>query len=396
MILSERRRPVFTAELLMRVGLIWLIVSAIFVISNLRAISGMTLPGAESAVLAVQPDYLPGGALAERIATVIVPLLTMGAAMLLAGRIAWRLFDSELIFYTALTLALAIPFTAQFQPLRFDHHGLQIVGVLAALNGLTARSARYGGWAAGAALGLVLGASLELLPIAILFGLILTLRWLAQPSERGWLVHFLWAVTLTSLIAFPLSHGTGDLSDRSGMASGAFIAGSGIAALGASLLCLVPRIPRLPLLLALGLVGVAALGASMALVQQGGAEPFAEARSPIWSYRPDMIAQMTVPPLIGLIAALRLHLQSCAWLQRFWLEYSLLLCGALLMSIFDARASGLACALAAVPLAWQLRRWLRLAQKMRGPVARVPAFSAMALAVMPGLPLMAIASLSAS
>lgn len=380
MILSERRRPVFTAELLVRVGVIWLMVSAIFVISNLPAISGTIQPGA----------------LAARIATVIVPLLTMGAAMLLAGRIAWRLFDSELIFYTAFTLALAIPFTAQFQLLRFDLHGLQIAGVLAALNGLMARSARYGGWVAGAALGLVLSASLEFLPIAILVGLILALRWLAQPSERGWLVHFLWTVTLTSLIVFPLSHGFGDLSGHSGMASEAFVAGSGIAALGATLVCLVPRMPRLTLLLALGLAGLAALGASMALVQQGGGVAFAEARSPIWSYRPDMIAQMMVPPLIGLIAALRLHIQSCAWLQRFWFEYSLLLFGALLVSIFDARASGLACAIAAVPLAWQLRRWLRLAQKMRGTVARVPAFSAMALAVMPGLPLIAIASLSAS
>lgn len=380
MILSERRRPVFTVDLLVRVGVIWLIVSAIFVVSNLPAISG-----------AIQP-----GALAERFATVIVSLVTMGAAMLLAGRIAWRLFDSELIFYTAFTLALAIPFTAQFQLLRFDLHGLKIVGVLAALNGLMARSAGYGGWVAGAALGLVLSASLELLPLAILFCLILALRWLAQPSERGWLVHFLWAITLTSLIVFLLSHGVGDLSDHAGMASEAFVAGSGIAALGASLVCLVPRMPRLPLLLALGLIGLAALGASMALVQQCGGVAFAEARSPVWSYRPDMIAQMTVPPLIGLIAALRLHIQSCAWLQRFWFEYSLVLFGALLVSIFDARASGLACAIAAVPLAWQLRSWLRLAQKTRGSVARVPALSAMALAVMPGLPLIAIASLSVS
>ncbi len=379
MILSERRRPVFTAELLVRVGVIWLIVSAIFVISNLPAISGTIQPGA----------------LAERITTVIVPLLTMGAAMLLAGRIAWRLFDSELIFYTVLTLALAIPFTAQFQLLRFDLHGLQIVGVLAALNGLMARSARNGGWVAGTALGLVLSINPELIPLAILFCLILALRWLVQPSERGWLVHFLWAVSLTSLVAFPLSHDFGDLSGRSGSASMATVTGFAIAAAGTSLLGLVPRMPRLPLLLALGLVGAAALGASLALVRQGGAQPLAAAGSPIWSYRPDMIAQMMVPPFIGLIAALRLHLQSCGWLQRYWLDYALLLCAALLMSVFDARASGFACAVAAVPLAWQLRRWLRLAQKMRGPVARVPALSAMALAVMPGLPLLVIASLSA-
>lgn len=396
MIAAERRRATPISELLARVGVIWLIVSAIFVINTWQAISGTALPGADGTMLMAQLRYLPGGVLAAKIVLVLLPLLAMGSAMLLAGLLAWRLFDSELIFYTVLTLALAIPVAAQFQPLRIDHHGWQIVAVLAALNGLTARSARSGGWAAGAALGLGLTISLELLPIAILFGVILALRWLVQPAERSWLVHFLRAGALTILVAFPLTHDIGDLLGRCGMASAAVLAGFGIAALGTSLLSLAPRMPRLPLLLALGVIGAAALGGSMAVTQQCDAESFAALRSPVWSYRPEMIAQMIVPPLIGLIAALRLHIQSCAWLQRFWLEYGLLLCGALLVSIFDARASGLACALAAVPLAWQLRCWLRLAQKMRGPVARVPAFSAMALAVMPGLPLMAIAGLSAS
>ena len=146
----ERRRATPIYELLARVGLIWLIVSAIFVINTWQAISGTALPGADDAILMAQLRYLPGGVLTAKIVLVLLPLLAMGAVMLLAGRLAWRLFDSELIFYTVLTLALAIPVAAQFQPLRIDHHGWQIVAVLAALNGLTARSARSGGWAAGA------------------------------------------------------------------------------------------------------------------------------------------------------------------------------------------------------------------------------------------------------
>jgi hypothetical protein len=411
MIALERRRAIPISELLARVGLIWLIVSVIFVINKWQVISGMAVPTTDNAVFMVPLHILPGGALAQEIALVILPLLIMGAAMLLAGQLAWRLFDSELASYTVLTLALAIPVVGQFQPLRIDHHSWQMVAVFAALNGLTARSARCGGWVSGVALGLGLSVSLELLPVTLLCGLILTLRWLVQPVERAWLVHFLWAIALTSLVTFALTSEIGGLSGScSTIVSATLLAGFGSAAAGASLLCLAPRMPRLPLLLALGMVGAAALTIGMTVAQQCVAEPLARpdaalhlvgnrpmfAAMPAWSFGPAMFAQMMVPPLIGLIAALRLHHRCCAWLRRFWLEYSLLLTGSLVISIFDARASGLACAIAAVPLAWQLRMWLRAAQKMRGPVARVPAFSAMALAVIPGLPLMVFASLSVS
>ena len=249
---------------------------------------------------------------------------------------------------------------------------------------------------AGAALGLALTISLELLPLAILLAAMLALRWLMQAESRGWLVHFLVALALTSLAGFTVTRGLTDLSDRCNI----FVpAGFGIAAAGTGLLALAPRMPRLPLLLALGLIAATALGGSLLLISQCAAfNPLSTnyglgTAIPVWHYHPAMIAQMVVPPVIGLIAALQLYGRSHAWLARFWLEYSLLLAGALLLSIFHTDSSAFACALAAAPLAWQLHRWLRAAQAIRRPLRRIPAFAAMVLAVMPGLPLMTIASL---
>ncbi len=378
MSLTERRRPAITAELLVRTGLVWLIVSAILLISNWHAINTMAL----------HPPNL-----AETSMMVVAPLAALGAAMLLAARLAWRMFDSELIFYAALILPLAAPATGQLQALQSANHGWQIVVVLAAINALSARSARIGGWVAGSVLGFGLMVSPDLLAITLLLSGVLGLRWLAQTESRGWLVHFLQALALTSLAGLVLG--------GCDAAPAAHVAALGSAALGTNLLALTPRMPRLPLLLALGVITAAALAAGLMLGPQCAASGPSFARFsfngalPVWAYRPEMIVQMVVPPLIGLIAALRLCGQSHGWLARFWLEYTGILAGAVLISLFNAPASGIACALAAVPLAWQTRRWLRAAQAMRRPVQRIPAFAAMALAVVPALPLMALASLAA-
>lgn len=441
MTLTDRRQPAFTAETLLRVGLIWLVVSAIFVIGKWTAISSTAHVGSDGAMplaqlmrgtslfdfqqfkadsgqvtgmlwsrlidvppallqLALQP--LLGIALAEKITMVIMPLLAMGGAMLMSARLARRLFGDELIFYVLLILAMAIPVTGQFQPLRIDHHDWQIVAVLAALNGLTSRSARIGGAGSGFALGLGLVIGPEVFPIAVLFGVILALRWFAHSAERGWLIWFLWGLALTGLATALLAWSLADFSSYCGSFSPGHIAGLGIAALGASVLGPMPRLPRLTLLLAMGLIGTVALSGTALLAPQCAAGPYAGfARHnmfewlPVWQFGSAGIAQMIVPPLISLISTVRLWGQSHAWLRNFWFEYAVLLTVALLISVFDARAAGLACAIASVPLGWQVRRWLRAAQMERRPSARIPSFTAMALAVMPSLPLIGITSLIA-
>lgn len=450
MIMTDRRRPAVTGELLVRVLLVWLVVAAISVVAKLHQIDALILPDADDTLRLVQvrdliagqgwfdmhqyridpphgelmhwsrladlPLYLIdlglrpllGPVMAERATLVIVPLLTMGAVMLLAARLAWRMFDAERATYTALLIALMAPVMAQVGPLRIDHHGWQIVAALAAANGLMARSARRGGWLIGLALALGLTVSLEMLPLAALFGAMLALRWLRDPSERWWLVHFLTALATIGAAALLATRGFADLANHCDTFSPAYIAGVGMAAAASWLLATSRPLPRVPLALALGFVGLSAGATMLALAPQCSAGPFAALDPlvrwfwydhvyegmPVWHLSIAVQASMIVPPLLGLIAALRLWARSSQWLRRFWGDYALLLAGSIALSIAVARSSSFACALAAVPLGWQVREWYRAVQRMRRPMRRVAATAGIAAAVMPSLPLLALTALS--
>ena len=113
----------------------------------------------------------------------------------------------------------------------------------------------------------------------------------------------------------------------------------------------------------------------------------------VWLQKPPVIAQMILPPLIGLGAALRLWARSSDWLRRFWGEYALLLAGLIVLAIVVARSSAFACAAGAVPLAWQVREWHLRTRSLRRPLQRVLALFAIAVAVMPGVAMLAVCKL---
>ncbi len=448
---DERRRPPFPAELTVRVGLVWLIVCVIYIATKWSAIAALNLPDADDTLRMVQVRDLLAGqgfwdlhqyridppqgmlmhwsrlvdlplagvqlalrpllgpALAEHVALVLVPLLALGAAMLLAARLAWRLVDDGLIYFTILLLALATPLTAQLQPLRVDHHGWQVVAVLAALNGLTARTAWRAGWFSGAALALGMTISLELLPIAALFGAVLGLRAVLDPAARGGPAGFLQALAIVGVAAFLGTHGLADLANHCDSLSPAYLAGLTVAALAATMLAALPPLPVL--VRALGLAACAALAGItiLALAPQCAGGPFVAldplVRSfwysnvhegmPVWYQKPAVIAQMIGVPLAGLYGAVRLWLGAQGWLRRFWFDYAVLLAGTILLAVVVARSSAFACAIAAVPLAWQVREWHRRVRAFRRPLPRVAGLLAIAAVVMPGVPLIALGKLTA-
>ena len=445
MSLIERRRPPFNADLLLRVGLVWLVVSAIFLTIKWPAIMSLQLPDADDTLRLVQlrdlvagqswfdlhqyridPPHgvlmhwsrlvdaplllvysllapLLGAGLAERVTLVAVPLLTLGAALLLAGRLAWRMFGEETVFYACLVLALASAVAGQLQPLRIDHHGWQIVCVLAALNGLAARSERTGGRIAGLALGLGMTISLELLPIAALFGAVLAWRWLRDPKANALCVHFVRTLAGTGVAAFLATRGFADLASHCDTLSPAYLAGLGVAAIGLTLLSLAPPLPRPAFALGLAVSGAAAIGAMLAIAPQCASGPFvaldplvqqywyANVREgmPIWRQDFTIILRLIVPPLVGLWAALQLWLRSAGWLRRFWGEYAVIAVGILLLALVVSRSAAFAAAVSAVPLGWLLREWRRRALNMRRPAQRLALFTASVLVVMPDLPLTA-------
>ena len=442
--LSERRRPAFTADLLRQVGLIWLLVAVIFVAVRWPAITALQLPDADDTLRLVQlrdliagqgwfdlhqyridpasggvlmhwsrlvdaPLWLVqsllaplmGPALAERSTLVIVPLITLAAALLLVGRLAWRLLGEEAVPWACLVFVLSSAVAGQIQPLRIDHHGWQIVCLLAALNGLAARDERTGGRVAGLALGLGLTISLELLPLAALLGAVLALRWLRDPKAKALCLHYLRWLALTGMAAFALTRGTADLVSHCDTLSPAYLAALGVAALGMSLLSLAGPVPRPALLLGMGACGGAALGALLLIAPQCSSGPFvaldplvqqywyANVREgmPIWRQDLGVMLKLMVPPLAGFWAALRLWRRSAGWLARFWGEYVLLTLGALLLALLVSRSAAFAAAIGAVPLGWMLRDWRRKVQNSERPGRKLAVLTASALILIPDLPL---------
>jgi hypothetical protein len=449
MIFVERRRAGFTAELLWPVGLIWLAVAVLFLITKWPAITAMQLHDADDTLRLIQLRDLvagqnwldltqhranpPGGlalhwsrlvdvplwliysafapllgpALAETMTVILVPLLTLYCAMLLAGRLAWRMLGGDAAGDTCLVMALMTAVIEQMQPLRIDHHGWQIVAVLAALNGLAARCEKTGGRLAGIAMALGLTISLELLPIAALIGAVLALRWLRDRKDKALCLHYIRTLAVTALLAFGVTRGLGDLAPHCDTLSPAYIAALLTAASGLSLLGLAPPMPRPALALVMAAIAAGGVATLVLLAPQCSSGPFvaldplvqqfwyANVREgmPVWRQDLSVALRLVVPPLFGLIAAIRLWQSSNGWLRRFWFEYTLILAGALLLGLVVSRSTGFAAAIGAVPLSWMLREWIRAGKAMRPGPKRIGLFAAAMLVVLPQIPLEAARAL---
>ena len=455
---AERRRGFAPASVTIKVALCWLIVSLIAVLGSFHNIAALHYsdpddslrmlqvtdwlrgqswfdlhqyriePGAAphsggvlmhwsrlvdlpiALVIAVTKPFL-GMVGAMRAASVIVPLFTLGIAMALTARIAWRVMGEQVAVVTCLLWSLAFPAMAQLGPLRIDHHGWQIVAVLAAINALFARDQRVGGALIGAAMAFGMAISLELLPFTALFGGVLALRWLRDRGARGALVAMLQSTAVTSGLLFVLTHGIADLVSHCDTLSPAYIAGLGIAGLGSALAARLGPLPRTALILALGCVAGAAGAAFLLIAPECTRGPFAQLEPLVRDYWYANVTeglpithqglaqgiQTMLPPLFGLWAAIRLHRSAQDWLRQFWFEYALLLGGALLITAAVARFGGVAGAIATVPLGWQVRVWMRqiATSEAQRKGARVKTAAAIVLALIPGALLLPLAHAAA-
>ncbi len=417
MIFFDRRRPPFSTELFYQVGLVWLLASAVMIAVNWQGIVDLRLPDGDDALRLVQlrdlmagqawfdlhqyrinPPQgvlmhwsrlvdlplllvysvlapLLGAAAAERLTLVLVPLLTLGVALLLTGRLAWRLFGQRTVPYACIVLVLCSTITAQMQPMRIDHHGWQIVCFLAALNGLVARDAHAGGNVAGVAMGLGVTISMEMLAIAAIIGAAAAWRWLRDAKAGALCQAYLRALALTAVFAFVVTRGVADPVNHCDALSPAYLAGLLVMAIAFAMLGRAGNLPVL--LLALGMVvGVAAgIGQVLGLTPQCLAGPFAMLDPlvqqywygnvpeglPIWHQGPVVILRLMVPPLVGIWAMLLLWQRSAGWLGRFWDEYLLIAMGALGLAVMVSRSAIFVTAMAAVPLGWYLSDWRRRA-----------------------------------
>ena len=441
--IGDRRRGPVDGELLRRVLLAWAMTCSLLLMANFGAIRALRFPDPDDILRLVQVrDLLAGqswfdltqhrvnavgggvpmhwsrlvdiplliviGALtplvgqaaAEMTALIVVPLLTFGCALFLAGRLAWRVCGEEAAGFACLAMALSVPVIAQLRPLRIDHHGWQIVCVLAAANGLMARNPRVGGWVVGGALATGLAISIEGVPLAAAICGILALRWLGDRARRMWLVSAMQALAAVSAALFLATRDLADMAPHCDAIAPVHLAIFGWGTLIITALAVFEPHPRGLTLAGFGLAAGGA-GAILWLAAPqclGGGfadlDPVVRAfwldgigeGLPLWRQPAGQILQTAIPPLIGIYTALHLAGRSHDWLRRWWIEYTILLVAVLAIAVAVTRAGAVAGALAAVPLGWQIKEWIKGARNMRRPGKRALALAGVAVALLPALP----------
>jgi hypothetical protein len=442
-VLGDYRRPGIDPLFLQRAGLAFLLIALLLLVTNVPAIAAHRFPDPDDTLRLVQVRDLLGGqgwfdlrqhrvdaphggvpmhwsrlvdiplalsilvlspffgqAGAEAATLILIPLITLAIALLLAGRIAWRLLGEEATGFACLALAISVPVISQLRPMRIDHHGWQIVLALAAVNGLMSRSPRLGGWAIGTALALWLAISIEGLPLAAAFIALLALRWLRDPNDRGWLLHAMAALASWSVMLFLFTRGFADLAIHCDAISPFHLAVFAWGAIGVGVLA--AQRPRPWAFQVVWFAGIAAgaLGIAYVAAPQcaGGAfaglDPLVDKYwyahiaegLPVWQQPISTMLGIVLPPAVGLFAALRLGSESRQWLRRFWLDYAVLIACALVVAVLVARAGAVAAALAAPPVGWQIASWCRALRRIEQPGKRVAALAALAMVLMPALP----------
>ena len=318
------------------------------------------------AALIVLLTPLFGAQMAETIAIVSVPLLTLGLVLLAVGRIAWRLLGLREAIFACLACGLLAPLVFQLQPMRIDHHGWQIAMAALALWAIAGRNAVRGGALAGIAMAAGITISLEMLPVAGAFGAVLLLRWIRDYHARWWLVAFMQSLALSLVMLFGAMRGLSDLVQHCDAVSPAHLGFFVVAALGTGMIALVPRVPTLALLGFFASAGLAGAGffaiSSPECLQSpfGSLDPvvydywyrnIAEGR-PLWEQDLFVALPVLAQLLVALAATLALRARSRDWLATWWSDYAVLLSAMILLSLAVWRSAAFASVIAAVPLGW--------------------------------------------
>lgn len=123
------------------------------------------------------------GALAEKWAVAVAPLLALGATMAAMSLTVRRLVAPAAFPVAMLFLFCAANLMAMFMPLRIDHHGWQLAFLALTLAGIADPDGPRGGATAGLATALSLVIGLEMFPYLALTAGMMGLRWVVDGGE---------------------------------------------------------------------------------------------------------------------------------------------------------------------------------------------------------------------
>ena len=341
---------------------------------------------------------LLGAVAADRVAAVLVPMLTLLAAMALVASITRRLAGMAPVPLAVLMVAFAPPLLAQMRPLRIDHHGWQIVLTLVAVRALLAAPSWRMGALAGAALGALLTISLEGLPIAAAIAAIAVLVWAWRPVDARAPVLAV-ALFATATLLQAATRGPAMWAPACDAMAPGWIAALGAAAAGVLLATAVARLGLAARLAALALGGALAGGAVAMLSPACLSGPFAtlpprvfrywymmvlEGR-PLWEQGTSWAAVTIGLPVMGLVGAVRARaLAGDPATRARWSLLIALQAAAFGIAIMVNRAGGTANALAVPGASTLLLALLTRARRIESAGPRIIATVGAFLLASPG------------
>ncbi len=350
-------------------------------------------------VLALEP--IIGSSAAETFAMTLIPLVALGIAMWLVGKITAQLFERKIAILSAALTATAVPVVAQLRPMRIDHHGWQIILALVALWTMFWPDRRKAGLIMGAALALWLTISLEGLPLSVAFIALLAWRWIISLDEG---VRLFW--TLTGFLGsswglYLVNHGGIDTA----LAYCDAITPAHLFACAAGAIVILPAIKFAPgswllRLIALALAGAAALGIFYFSAPQcvGGAfgqlDPLVHdywlvhvrEGLPIWDQPGREIISLFGGSIIvglGCLAYIKWRRSDVmAEDKLFLLAYAFL--WALIVSLMVQRAASVAAVYALPLVGWAVHHAFLGARELKSPIIRIFATASVVFLILPG------------
>lgn len=342
---------------------------------------------------------LVGVALADRVALSVVPLLLLCALIWVTMLAARRIAGEAEALWTGVLLAPLMTVLFQFQPLRIDHHGWQIlmaaVAFWAAFDPRPVRS----GAIAGLALAVWLNISSEALPYAALFGGAYALQWLCGRRAGDALFAYMPAMAVG---AFALSLATKGPQETFKFYHDAIspIYLVPIAAATAALLFGRLAAKTFSRKVATLAVAAAAAGLIYFALAGGSANPFGSLDplvyrywymqvpegQPVWAQSGLVMGLILLVPLPGLIggtlAALNADSTEESWR---WAITTFLALGAFLLSLMVMRTMSVAHLFSLPGAAWVGLRLLKRARAIEAPAPRILATVGLFFVMPPGL-----------
>lgn len=308
-----------------------------------------------SVILLTMP--LLGQALAEHVALVVVPMITLGVVMALLAAIARRLLGPERAILAVCLVPLCVEVTHQLRPMRIDHHGWQMALALAAALALLGSEKRRAGLLAGGAVAVWLAISLEGLPMVAALLAFVALRWVAKPDDAPLFRATALSTAIVSLLLFAATHPARAWGvSPCDAISPVYLAMLGIAAIGSTALTLLPLRSPIARITGLAVVGLATLAPIPLIAPACAAGPFAQLDPlvrdfwymrvseglPIWEQTRPAIINSIALPLIGL-AGIILAIRTTEGEDRSrWIALLALAGAATAAAILVQRSSGFA------------------------------------------------------